>query len=51
MQTALQVAQRDDQPNDDGLVWLHGVSWADYPRLLKVRGDHSAPGRTLSASR
>ena len=43
MQTAHQLAQRNDQPNDDGLVWLRGVSWADYLRLLKVRGDHSAP--------
>jgi Uma2 family endonuclease len=31
------------QGDVDGLVRLHGVSWADYQHLLRMRGDHSAP--------
>jgi hypothetical protein len=34
----------DDSAGDrDHFVRLHGVSWADYQRLLRIRGDHSAP--------
>jgi Uma2 family endonuclease len=34
---------RDDEPHEDHFVWLHDVSWSDYEKILKVRGDHSAP--------
>src|SRR5712691_6352281 len=27
----------------DHIVHLHGVSWTDYLRVLRMRGDHSAP--------
>jgi Uma2 family endonuclease len=27
----------------DGIVRLHGVTWSDYLRLLRMRGDHSGP--------
>lgn len=32
-------------PSDDHdhIVILRGVTWADYERVLKMRGDHSAP--------
>lgn len=33
----------DDSPKDDRLVRLAGATWADYQRLLEIRGDHSAP--------
>ena len=36
-------ADRDDSPTDDHIIQLHGVTWADYERLLAIRGDHSAP--------
>jgi Uma2 family endonuclease len=36
-------ARRDDFDDTDHFVRLHGVSWADYGRLLRIRGDHSAP--------
>jgi len=28
---------------EDHFVHLDGVTWADYERLLEIRGDHSAP--------
>jgi Uma2 family endonuclease len=33
----------DDTPREDHMVYLRGVSWEDYERLLEIRGDHSAP--------
>jgi len=36
-------AARDDEPKEDHFVCLHGVSWSDYERFLKVRGDRSLP--------
>ena len=36
-------ADRDDTPTDDHIIQLRGVTWADYERLLAIRGDHSAP--------
>jgi Uma2 family endonuclease len=33
----------DDRPVEDKIVHLHGATWADYQRLLELRGDHSAP--------
>jgi Uma2 family endonuclease len=37
----------DDEPHEDHFVHLGGVTWADYQRLLKIRGDHSAPRITF----
>ncbi len=34
---------RDDLPHQDHFVALHDVSWADYERILEVRGDRSSP--------
>jgi hypothetical protein len=40
--TALaQLMDRDDRPREDHFVHLHGVTWSDYQRLLRIRGDHS----------
>ncbi len=30
-------------PVGDGIVLLHGATWADYQRLLEVRGERSVP--------
>jgi Uma2 family endonuclease len=43
MYTQAQYEQRDDSPIEDHVVFLSGVSWEDYERLLDMRGDHSAP--------
>ena len=32
-----------DADDVDHVVCLHDVSWSDYERILRVRGDHSAP--------
>ncbi|HJR69253.1 MAG TPA: Uma2 family endonuclease [Gammaproteobacteria bacterium] len=34
---------RGDGPREDHYVHLYGVTWADYLRLLEIRGDCSAP--------
>ena len=36
-------ADREASDDTDHFVRLHNVSWADYERLLRMRGDHSAP--------
>jgi Uma2 family endonuclease len=38
-----QLTEHDDSPVEDKIVVLQGASWADYQRLLEIRGDHSAP--------
>ena len=38
-----ELVDRDAEPHEDHYVHLHGVTWADYLRLLEIRGDHSAP--------
>lgn len=38
-----QLVDHDDTPTEDQIVVLHGVSWADYERILAVRGDASVP--------
>ena len=43
MYTQAQYEQRDDRPVEDHVVFLSGVSWEEYERLLDMRGDHSAP--------
>ena len=35
--------ERGDEPREDHYVHLYGVTWADYLRLLEIRGDRSAP--------
>ncbi|MBI2895653.1 MAG: Uma2 family endonuclease [Deltaproteobacteria bacterium] len=37
---------RDDRPSDDRIVRLYPATWADYQRLLEIRGDRSAPRLT-----
>jgi Uma2 family endonuclease len=34
------------EPREDHYVHLNGVTWADYLRLLEIRGEHSAPRLT-----
>ncbi len=41
--TALNYAQRDELPGEDHIIVLQGAAWADYLRLLEIRGDRSAP--------
>ena len=38
-----ELFDRDPSPQEDHFVHLHGATWADYERLLELRGDHSAP--------
>ena len=38
-----ELVDRDAEPREDHYVHLYGVTWADYLRLLEIRGDHSAP--------
>lgn len=38
---------RDDRPREDHFVHLHGVSWADYRRMLELRGERSSPRITF----
>lgn len=39
-------ADHDEQRREDHIVVLRGATWADYQRLLEIRGDHSAPRLT-----
>ena len=43
MMSLAELRDRDDAHTGDHVVWLNGVSWEDYERLLEIRGDHSAP--------
>jgi len=38
-----QLRNHDDSQDGDNIVVLHGATWADYQRVLELRGDHSAP--------
>lgn len=38
-----ELSDRDDLRHEDHYVHLYEVTWADYQRLLELRGDHSAP--------
>ena len=40
---AARLDEHDDSPVDDRMVVLHGASWADFQRLLEMRGDVSVP--------
>jgi Uma2 family endonuclease len=43
MYVRAELERRDDRPREDHVVRLTGVGWADYERLLEIRGDRSAP--------
>jgi Uma2 family endonuclease len=43
MATSEKLLNRDDAPREDHFVHLRGATWADYERVLEIRGDHSAP--------
>lgn len=47
MTTAAPLLQHDDRPQEDHFVHLSGVTWADYERLLEIRGDRSSPRITF----
>jgi Uma2 family endonuclease len=38
---------RDDDPQEDHCVHLHGATWADYERLLELRGERAVPRITF----
>jgi Uma2 family endonuclease len=40
---AYNSTDRDDRPVEDRIVVLQNATWADYQRVLEMRGDHSAP--------
>ena len=46
MRAVSQYHRDENRPQEDGIVILEGVTWADYERLLEIRGDHSAPQPT-----
>ena len=46
MTSAAPLVDRDDRPQEDHFVRLYEVTWADYQRLLEIRGDRSAPRMT-----
>jgi Uma2 family endonuclease len=44
MTARAELIDREGLPREeDHYVHLHGVTWADYERILKIRGDKSAP--------
>jgi Uma2 family endonuclease len=42
----VELVDREDEPREDHYVHLHGVTWADYLRLLEIRGERSVPRLT-----
>jgi Uma2 family endonuclease len=40
---AQRLADHDDTPVDDKIVLLRGATWADYRRVLEIRGEVSSP--------
>ena len=40
---ARRLSAHDDTPVEDNIVVLYDATWADYERLLEIRGDQSAP--------
>jgi len=43
MSTAAALPERATTTEHDNIVVLHDVSWEDYERLLRMRGEHSVP--------
>jgi Uma2 family endonuclease len=41
-----EFVDRGQEPREDHYVHLYDVTWADYLRLLEIRGEHSAPRLT-----
>ena len=37
------LAEHDDTPVADNIVVIYGATWADYQRLLELRGEASVP--------
>jgi Uma2 family endonuclease len=37
------LARSDDDHREDHVVHLYGATWGDYQRLLRIRGERSAP--------
>ena len=37
------LVDHDETPRDDKIIVLHGATWADYQRILELRGESSAP--------
>src|SRR5216683_198276 len=37
------LAEHDDTPVEDKIVVLYDATWADYQRLMEMRGDKSVP--------
>lgn len=40
---ARNLTLHDDRPRDDHIVVLHNATWADFQRMLEMRGDRSVP--------
>lgn len=43
MYARAELERRDDEPDQDHIVVLEGVSWAGYRRILASRGDRPVP--------
>jgi Uma2 family endonuclease len=41
-----ELVERGGEPREDHYVHLYGVTWADYLRLLDIRGERSVPRLT-----
>jgi Uma2 family endonuclease len=41
-----ELVDRGDEPREDHYVHLYGATWADYLRLLRIRGDRATPRLT-----
>jgi Uma2 family endonuclease len=40
---AASFSNRDDAPTEDGIVALRGATWADYRRVVELKGDARVP--------
>src|SRR5688572_26376140 len=38
-----ELKTRNDAPDEDHIVVLRGATWADFERVLQIRGDNAAP--------
>jgi Uma2 family endonuclease len=43
MSAQADLVDRGDEPCEDHFVHLYGAMWADYARLLEIRGERSVP--------
>ena len=37
------LTEHDNRPSEDKIVILRNVTWADYQRVIEMRGNHAAP--------